>query len=164
MTGAGSVPSHAAMRVRTPDPEATRALGARLAAGLFDGAVVCLRGGLGAGKTCLAQGLARGLGVAGTVASPTYALVYEYDDARVPLRHADLYRLERPGEVAALGLDERVGVDGAWVVEWPERAEHLWPTDRLEVALGEDADGRWIDLRATGPRHAALLAGLGADG
>lgn len=138
----------------------TAALGERLGAALFERAVVLLRGGLGAGKTCFAQGVARGLGVQGVVPSPTYILVAEYPDARVHLCHADLYRLERAGEVAALGLEDRVGEEGVWLVEWPERAEGLWPTDRLEVALSGEGDTRELRIHATGPRHAALEAAL----
>ena len=142
-----------------PDLAATRALGARLGARLFPGAVVLLFGDLGMGKTSLAQGVARGLGVVGPVQSPTFTLVSEYADARVPLRHADLYRLEDPREAWALDLSERVGVEGAWLVEWPERVDSdTWPPDRLEIRLMEgEGEGRVAQLRATGPLHAFLL-------
>lgn len=146
------------VRVRTPDPTATAALGARLAERLFDGAVVLLEGDLGAGKTCFAQGVARGLGVVGPVQSPTFTLVQEYPDARVPLRHADLYRLERLEEALAIGIEERVGEDGAWLVEWADRFPDLWPADRLEIRIRDVAGGRELEVTATGPRHAALLA------
>lgn len=142
----------------SPDPETTAALGARVGARLFDGAVILLSGDLGAGKTCFTQGLARALGVTGPVQSPTFVLVQEYPDARVPLRHADLYRLEREVEVLALGLEERVGYDGAWVIEWADRFPDLWPPDRLEVRLSHAGEGRRIEAVATGPRHAPLLA------
>ena len=144
--------------------DATRALGARIGARLADGAVILLRGGLGAGKTALAQGIARGLGVTGTVASPTFVIVAEYPEARVPLRHADLYRLETPEEIARLDLPERVGVEGAWVVEWPEHADaSVWPHDRLEVNLETVGQGRRARLRAYGGEHAKVLAGLLED-
>jgi tRNA threonylcarbamoyladenosine biosynthesis protein TsaE len=145
-----------------PDLPATRALGARLGVSLFEGAVILLRGDLGAGKTSLAQGVALGLGVQGPVQSPTFTLVAEYPEARVPLRHADLYRLEHPREAWALELAERVGVDGAWIVEWPERAEaDTWPRDRLEIALESGAgEGRVARVTATGPLHARLLEDL----
>lgn len=149
------------------------ALGERLAAALFPGAVVCLRGGLGAGKTTFAQGVARGLGVFGPVPSPTFVIVAEYPEARVPLRHVDLYRLERAGEVEALGLEERVGEEGAWLVEWPGRAEELWPADRLEIELSEEGQGeergevppgRRLRAHATGPRHVPLERALRGEG
>ncbi len=141
-------------------PEQTRALGVALGARLFDGAVVCLEGDLGAGKTCLAQGIAAGLGVIGTVASPTYILVAEYPEARVPLRHADLYRIEAAADLVHLGLDERIGRDGAWVVEWADRFPALFPPERLTIRLHHVPEGRRITLDAVGARHAALLEGL----
>jgi len=141
----------------SPDPATTAALGAAVGARLFDGAVIVLTGDLGAGKTCFTQGLARALGVEGPVQSPTFVLVQEYPDARVPLRHADLYRVEHAVEVRALGIEERVGYDGAWVVEWADRFPDLWPPDRLEVRLAHRGDARWVEAVASGPRHAALL-------
>jgi tRNA threonylcarbamoyladenosine biosynthesis protein TsaE len=142
-----------------PDAASTRALGHVLGTGLFEGAVILLHGPLGAGKTCLVGGLAAAAGVVGPVHSPTYILIVEYPEARVPLRHADLYRLEDPREVDALHLDERVGRDGAWCVEWAERAEAgTWPADRLELRLAVVDGGRSATIEATGPRHARWLA------
>jgi tRNA threonylcarbamoyladenosine biosynthesis protein TsaE len=148
-------------RIVSPDPESTAALGARFAAHLFEGAVLCLAGDLGAGKTCFTQGLARGLGVTGPIQSPTFILVQEYPDARIPLRHADLYRLERLEEAVALGLEERVGYDGAWVIEWADRFPDLWPDDRLDITFSHTPGGRLIEAHPTGLRHAALLRSVG---
>lgn len=135
----------------------TAALGAAVGRRLFPGAVVCLSGDLGAGKTCFTQGVARAVGVQGPVQSPTFVLVQEYPEARVPLRHADLYRLESAAEARALGLEERVGYDGAWIVEWADRFPDMWPEDRLEVVLTHHPEGRTVEARATGPLHAPLL-------
>ena len=135
----------------------TAALGERVGARLFEGAVICLTGDLGAGKTCFAQGVARGLGVRGPVQSPTFILIAEYPEARVPLRHADLYRLETLAEARGLGLEERVGVDGAWVIEWADRWPELWPEDRLDLVFTHLDHGRRVDVRAAGPRHVRLL-------
>lgn len=147
-----------AMRRHTTTPEDTAAIGAAVGVRLFGGATVLLIGGLGAGKTCFAQGVARGLGVSGPVQSPTFVVVNEYPDARVPLRHADLYRLDSVLDVRGTGIDERVGVDGAWLIEWGDRYPDLWPDDRLEVRLSVVEGGRVVELLATGPRHAALVA------
>jgi tRNA A37 threonylcarbamoyladenosine biosynthesis protein TsaE len=81
--------------------------------------------------------------------------VHEYDDGRIPLRHADLYRIEDEKELDALGLGERVGVEGVWVVEWPERAEGWFGVDcvrvRIELA-GDDARSVSIEgLREENP-------------
>jgi tRNA threonylcarbamoyladenosine biosynthesis protein TsaE len=134
--------------------EETEQIGERLSATLSDSDIVYLIGDLGSGKTCLARGVARGLGAAAReVASPTFALLHEYagQDGRIVLRHLDLYRLvDAPRELDALGLPESVG--GAPVlVEWPNRslAALLPPTVevRLEAVAG---DGRRIRVsRAT---------------
>jgi tRNA threonylcarbamoyladenosine biosynthesis protein TsaE len=143
-------------------PEDTRALGRALGTHAFDGAVVLLRGTLGAGKTTLAGAFARALGVGGAVASPTYVLVAEYPDSRIPLRHADLYRLDDPVDVAALDLWDRIGVEGIWLVEWPERApDDAWPRERLEVHLEDVGDSRRATLVAHGALHARWLAAAG---
>jgi tRNA threonylcarbamoyladenosine biosynthesis protein TsaE len=149
-------------QVATRSPEETLAVGARVGARLFDGAVVCLTGELGAGKSRFAEGIARGLGVEGHVQSPTFVLVAEYPEARVPLRHADMYRLGSLGEARALAVEERAGADGAWVIEWAERFPELWPDDRLDVTLRYTDAGREIEAVATGPRHAPLLEAFDA--
>ncbi len=126
----------------------TEALGVRLAESLSAGSVVYLQGELGAGKTALARGIARGLGAPGReVASPTFALLHEYagSDGRIVLRHLDLYRLrDDPRELEPLGLPESVA--GAPVcVEWPGAAIRAALPPTLEVRL--DAlpdDGRRI--------------------
>ena len=97
------------------------AFGARIAAQLRPGDVVALSGGLGAGKTTLARAVIAALGHEGEVPSPTFTIVESYDppDVRLPLVHADFYRLERPGEADELGLDHyREGA--ALLAEWPE--------------------------------------------
>ena len=145
-----------------PDAAATRALGREIAARLFPGAVLLLEGPLGAGKTCFAQGIAAGLGVTGPVQSPTFILVSEYPpeaSGALHLFHADLYRLERPEELHALDIPERLGL-GVWLVEWADRFPDLWPADHLRVRLAPDADDpglRTVRLHAAGPRHATLL-------
>ena len=139
------------------DADATAALGARVGERLFEGAVVLLSGDLGAGKTCFTQGVARALGVTGAVQSPTFVIVQEYPDARVPLRHADLYRLNREEDLLSAGIEERVGYDGAWVIEWADRFPNLWPADRLDVRLSHVDGGRRVEAVATGPMHARLL-------
>ena len=115
------------------DEDATRMIGARLAGVLRQGDVVTLSGPLGAGKTALARGLLRALGEEGEVPSPSFALVQPYDALRLPVWHADLYRIEHPEELTELGLDE-VLATGALLVEWPERAPGAWP-DALALSL-----------------------------
>jgi tRNA threonylcarbamoyladenosine biosynthesis protein TsaE len=138
------------------DEAGLRAIGARLASVLRPGDVVALSGELGAGKTTLARAVLEALGHRGEVPSPTFTLVQTYPDLPVPVAHADLYRLERPAEAEALGLDDWL-LDGALLIEWPERLEGaIWPDMlwlRLEGAGGPDRrltsragpawEGRW---------------------
>lgn len=111
------------MRLPLPDPAATAALGARIATVLRPGDVVALTGGLGAGKTTLARAIIAALGHQGEVPSPSFAIIETYNppQVRLPLVHADFYRLEHPEEAEELGLDDyREGA--ALLAEWPEHA------------------------------------------
>ncbi|HCC33861.1 MAG TPA: tRNA (adenosine(37)-N6)-threonylcarbamoyltransferase complex ATPase subunit type 1 TsaE [Clostridiales bacterium] len=134
------------------------AVGRRLAAGDF----VALRGPLGAGKTCFAQGLLTGLEVRGGGRSPTFVLMYCYE-GRVPVCHLDAYRLNAPEELLELGWEELLSGPAVVILEWSDRATALLPPDRLEVELeptAEQDDRRLIALTATGDRHQALIASL----
>jgi tRNA threonylcarbamoyladenosine biosynthesis protein TsaE len=144
----------------TGSDEETRAVGEALGRRLGPGDVVCLEGPLGAGKTTLAQGLARGLGVADVVNSPTFTLVQEYEGCQ-PVFHLDVYRLSGPEEAADLAIPEMIAAGGVLMIEWPERIASLLPADRLEIRLAPDGDTRRIVAIAHGPRAAALLAGIG---
>jgi tRNA threonylcarbamoyladenosine biosynthesis protein TsaE len=111
------------VKVDLPDLAATAAFGARIAARLRPGDVVALSGGLGAGKTTLARAIIAALGHQGEVPSPSFAIIETYDPPalRLPLVHADFYRLGRPEEAQEIGLDDyREGA--ALIAEWPEHA------------------------------------------
>ena len=132
----------------------TRALGERLASGLQPGDTVILEGELGAGKSELARGIARGLGVTETVTSPSFTILNVYDSGRCPLYHFDCYRLESEEELYELGMDEYLGGDGIAVVEWAERCPDAVPEDCIRIRLevtGEETrqitvnDGRRVD-------------------
>lgn len=121
------------------DEDATRALGARLAALVRPGDVITLSGPLGAGKTALARGLIAALGHEGEVPSPSFAIVQSYELLDPPVWHADLYRIEDPGELVEIGLD--AAEEGLLLVEWPERGgEGAFPT-ALRLTLAIDPDG-----------------------
>jgi tRNA threonylcarbamoyladenosine biosynthesis protein TsaE len=123
-----------------PDEAATEQAGSLLAAVLRVGDVVALSGDLGAGKTTLARGVLRALGLEGEAPSPTFAIVQPYalPDVRLPVWHVDLYRLEDADEVAELGLDEARD-ESALLIEWPERlGGALWSDAlRLTLEIGE---------------------------
>ena len=134
--------------VPLPDPAATDALGAAIAAELQPGDVVALWGDLGAGKTTLARAVLRALGVTEDVPSPTFALVQNYDPPRLKVGHFDLYRLKQPREIEQLGFEEALE-SGAVLVEWPERAPDILPADALHVRL--DMKDGTRQARLTGP-------------
>ncbi len=113
----------------------TRALGERLASGLQPGDTVILEGELGAGKSELARGIARGLGVTETVTSPSFTILNVYESGRCPLYHFDWYRLESEEELYELGMDEYLGGDGIAVVEWAERCPDAVPEDCIRIRL-----------------------------
>jgi tRNA threonylcarbamoyladenosine biosynthesis protein TsaE len=137
-----------ALRARTA--EDMRAIGEILAAALLPGDTLVLAGDLGAGKTTFVQGIAKGLGFAGHVASPTFTLVREYP-GRLLLRHVDVYRLERVQDVLDLGLED--DPDAIVAVEWGDAVEASLPADHLTVEIAvATAEERRVVLRApTGP-------------
>jgi tRNA threonylcarbamoyl adenosine modification protein YjeE len=129
-----------ARKMTLPDMAATGALGAHIASGLETGDAVALEGDLGAGKTTLARAILRALGVREDVPSPTFTLVQLYETPGLIVRHYDLYRIESPGEMDELGLDDALA-EGAALVEWPERAAGRLPGDMLQVALSATGPG-----------------------
>lgn len=117
---------------------------------------LALRGDLGAGKSVLARAVARGAGVEGVMPSPTFNLLFRYPTPSGAVVHLDLYRLERPEEVWALGWRELGEAGEIVLVEWPERAEALLPPDRWDVELKAASDTeRWV--RATRQGNAPSL-------
>lgn len=141
MTGAPGAMT-AADWVRSASPEDTLEAGARLAARVPECRAFYLEGGLGAGKTVFAKGLAQYYGVdPNQVASPTFALVSRYGEGRRPVYHLDLYRIERPEELRELGIEEMEEEDAVVIVEWPERLGAYRRPDAIRVRLLPEADG-----------------------
>lgn len=124
------------------------ALGAELAAELAAGSVLALVGGLGAGKTRLAKGLARGLGFGGEVTSPTFSLVHEYRGGRLPVFHFDLYRLKGAEELLEIGWDEFLDEPGVVIAEWADLFPDLMPPET-----------RWLRFEVL-PEGARRITGL----
>lgn len=139
-----SAPLH--LTLAAPTVRDTRGIGTVLGEALRAGDALALAGDLGAGKTTLVQGIARGLGYEGHVASPTFTLIREYR-ARLTLQHVDVYRLERIQDVVDLGLDD--DPDTVVAIEWGDAVEGLLPIDHLTVGLRVVSDdARRIDLSA----------------
>lgn len=124
------------------DVQATLDVGRELGALLRAGDKIALRGTLGAGKTTLARGILEGLGYRGEVPSPTFAIVqpYEPPETRIPVAHVDLYRIEDPEEIPELGLEDTL-IDGAMIVEWPDRLPGSFWQDALNMDLEITGEG-----------------------
>lgn len=144
------------LELTTGDEEETRAIGERLGRALQKGDVVLLSGDLGTGKTCLAQGIGRGLGCSAPVNSPSFVLMNEYN-GRERMFHVDLYRIEDVEELDDLGLWD-YAEQGVLVIEWPERGAELIPGDGLVVELryGDMEKQRRLKFLPRGQRGAAL--------
>lgn len=121
------------LEITSHSPEETQALGRKLGELAKEGDILLLVGGLGTGKTCLVQGLARGLGIQEYTLSPSFVIVRIYQ-GRLPLYHLDFYRLEEK-EVLDLGLEEYLSARGITAVEWAERSKELWPPEYLLISL-----------------------------
>lgn len=143
-----------------PDERATLALGAAMAACLVPGISLHLIGDLGAGKTTLARGVLRGLGHAGSVKSPTYALVEVYEVSRLHLHHFDFYRFQDPREWIDAGFRESFNENNVILVEWPERAGDLLPPPDVEIRITMSGAGRTASCTARSKRGAAFIACL----
>ena len=142
----------------THSAEETRQLGARLAGRLRAGDVLLLEGELGAGKSELARGIARGLGVQETVTSPSFTILNVYESGKIPLYHFDWYRLESEEELYELGMDEYLGGDGIALVEWPQRCPGAVPEDCLKIRLEQrGGDDRAIEAETAGAFRWNLL-------
>lgn len=146
--------------VCTRSPEETQELGERIGEALEPGSVIALIGDLGAGKTMITKGIARGLGVPGLIHSPTFTLIHEHV-GRLPIYHFDLYRLNSPNELEDLGAESYFYGEGVSVIEWAERAGDTLPADRLEIRITAENDHRIFEIRATGPQSVGILARTG---
>ncbi len=141
------------LRKQLVNAQTTHQFGQQLGAQILAGTVLLLQGDLGAGKTSLVQGIGSGLGIQETIDSPTFTLINEYFDGRLPLYHLDLYRLT-PAEVTALNLEtywDGVEVEpGIVAIEWSERLPYL-PPDYLQITLSHaDDGGRLLTMAAIG--------------
>ena len=150
------------MRIVVTSAEQTKQVAQKLAALLQAQDLLLLAGDLGAGKTTFTKGLALGLGIKRNIKSPTFTLIREYKEGRLPLYHMDVYRLE-DGGAEDLGLEEYFNGDGVSVVEWASFIPEEIPDSYLEIKLNkddQDDNKRYIDFVAQGKRYEELLAQL----
>jgi tRNA threonylcarbamoyladenosine biosynthesis protein TsaE len=142
---------------KTGSAEETQKLGERLGELAEPGDIYLLSGNLGVGKTCLTQGIVRGLGSSEYALSPTFVLMREMQ-GRLPVYHMDLYRLDQLEEISDLGLDDYLYGRGLCVIEWAEKGLSVMPAEHLliEIAYSRDNE-RKFKLSARGRRYEKLL-------
>jgi len=141
-------------------PEETMKLGEKLGELAQPGDIFLLTGNLGAGKTCLTQGIARGLKSQDYALSPSFVLMRQLN-GRIPLYHIDLYRLDNLAEIADLGLDDYLYGEGLSVIEWAEKGLALLPAEHLLIKINYLSDNeRSIEFTPAGKRYEKLLAQL----
>lgn len=121
-------------------PEETVQLAITIAEETKPGDVVTLIGDLGVGKTQFASGFAKGLGITEPIASPTFTVVCEYQEGRLPFYHMDTYRLEDPEEAEVIGVDEYLYGDGVCLIEWADQIEELIPEKHLRIEIEKDLE------------------------
>ncbi len=148
----------------THSPSETEQLGERIGARLQGGDVLCLSGTLGAGKTCLVRGLARGWGALERPTSPTFTLINQYQRAEDSQRfyHVDCYRLAGIADAWTTGLEDLFDPSSVMAIEWPERILDILPAERLWIEIQDQGDtSRRFTLAAWGHRALALLRLIG---
>ena len=128
------------MTYESQSSEDTKKIGETLAISAKPGDVFCISGDLGAGKTVFAKGFAKGLGINSEITSPTFTILNEYYNGRLPLFHFDLYRLKDSNELHGLGYEEYFFGSGVTLIEWPERAENLIPQNAVFLTIETDLD------------------------
>ena len=137
----------------------TTRLGQVIGRVLRGGETIALYGPLGAGKTALVRGIAQGLGASPTaISSPTFVVIREYAQGRLPLAHVDLYRIRSPRELESTGLIEYFSGQTVTAIEWADKGLAVLPPDRIEIALNHRAaQRRTIQLSVTGPKSDKIL-------
>ena len=128
------------MEFETYSAEETFRLGEMTGGKLKPGTVVCLDGDLGVGKTVFVKGVAKGLGIKEPVVSPTFTILQEYREGRIPLYHFDVYRIEDPEEMYEIGFDDYLYGDGVCLIEWAKRVTELLPEGVLRITIAKDPE------------------------
>ena len=128
------------MIIETHDPEETFEVGRKIGMNAKPGQIYTLTGDLGVGKTVFTQGVAAGLGIAEPVNSPTFTIIQEYEDGRLPFYHFDVYRIGDLEEMEEIGYDDYFFGQGICLIEWAELIEEILPEKRIEVTIEKDLE------------------------
>lgn len=126
------------MVIESTSPEFTHDLGVAIGKQLEAGDIICLNGDLGVGKTVFTQGIAEGLGIDDYINSPTFTLIQQYEDGRIPLYHFDVYRISDISEMDELGYEEYFFGEGACLIEWGCLIEELLPKETIFITIQKD--------------------------
>jgi len=128
------------MEYNSFSPEDTFEIAKKIGQQAQEGDVFCLNGDLGVGKTLFSQGFAKGLGVEESVNSPTFTIVQEYEDGRLPLYHFDVYRIEDSEEMEEVGFSDMVYGEGVCLIEWANLIADILPESRTTITIEKDLD------------------------
>ena len=128
------------MVIETHDPEETFEVGRTIGMNAKPGQIYTLTGDLGVGKTVFTQGMAAGLGITEPVNSPTFTIIQEYEDGRLPFYHFDVYRIGDLEEMEEIGYDDYFFGQGICLIEWAELIEEILPEKRIEVTIEKDLE------------------------
>lgn len=134
------------MIYETMSPKETFELGKKIGLEAKAGEIICLDGDLGVGKTVFTQGFAKGLGIDEAVNSPTFTIIQEYDEGRLPLYHFDVYRIGDPEEMYEIGYEDYFYGQGVCLIEWAKLIEELIPDEAKIVLIEKDLE-KGLDYR-----------------
>jgi tRNA threonylcarbamoyladenosine biosynthesis protein TsaE len=153
------------MRIISKSVKDTLNIGRRLARHLQKGDIICLFGQLGSGKTVLTKGIALGLGIKkNRIISPSFVLIRQYSQARLPFYHFDLYRLKNPKDIFVLGYEEYLYDDGITVIEWADRLKVYLPDEYLRIGIViKEKNSRLFKLEGAGRHYEDILKALKID-
>lgn len=128
------------MTIYSNSYEETYNLGVEIGRQLKPGDIVCLDGDLGVGKTVFSQGVAAGLGIKEPICSPTFTLIQEYEEGRIPLYHFDVYRIDSPWDMDDLGYEDYFYGEGACLIEWGSLIRELLPENTVYITISKDIE------------------------
>ena len=135
----------------------TEEIGYKLGEKLFPGAVICLNGDLGAGKTTMTKSIAKAMGIDEDITSPTFNIVNEYTEGNLVLYHFDVYRIGCSEEMYDIGFEEYINSEGVCIIEWSNIIEDILPEERLEILLTYEGEGRKIALKPMGEKYEKIV-------